>query len=406
MKISVLTCPFGLLVFNEEKELVDYLLFPKDSAKAARILYDVESGKPVEELTSLVQRLRNKGYSEFVFENGETARKIQETLRITATAAELSEIKALLRRNMAKIARETGFVEDSSQLMNWIRKVTLELTKIKVKRAVEKRDLMVAQAIQTIDDLDKTANLFMGRLREWYGLHFPELDRLVEKHETYARLVSELGERENFTVENLKSEGVPAKRAVKIAEAASASMGAELAVEDLEQIRTLSKRILELYDLRKHLEAYVDTVMNDVAPNVKALVGSLLGARLIALAGGLQNLAKMPASTIQVLGAEKALFRSLKTGTRPPKHGIIFQHTYLHQAKRWQRGKIARALAGKLAIAARTDAFGGKYVGERLKEDLEKRVTEIHTKYPQLPPRPKKEKKVKRGGRRRRARRS
>jgi len=115
----------------------------------------------------------------------------------------------------------------------------------------------------------------------------------------------------------------------------------------------------------------------------------------------------MPASTIQVLGAEKALFRSLKTGTRPPKHGIIFQHTYLHQAKRWQRGKIARALAGKLAIAARTDAFGGKYIGERLKEDLEKRVTEIHAKYSQPPIRlKKKEKKVKRRGRRRRARRS
>ena len=407
MKVSILACPFGLLAFSPENELVDYALFPRDPVKAAQILHGIESGKLVEELASLVQRLQNKGYAEFVFENGETARKTQETLGITATTAELSEIKAFLRRNMAKIAQETGFVEDSSQLTDWIRRVTFELAKMKVKRAVEKRDLMVAQAIQTIDDLDKTANLFMGRLREWYGLHFPELDRLVEKHETYARLVSELGERENFTVENLKNEGVPAKKAAKIAEAASASMGAELAAEDLEQIRTLSKRILELYDLRKRFEAYVDTVMEEVAPNVKALVGSLLGARLIALAGGLQNLAKMPASTIQVLGAEKALFRSLKTGTRPPKHGIIFQHTYLHQAKRWQRGKIARALAGKLAIAARTDAFGGKYIGERLKEDLEKRVTEIHAKYSQPPIRPKKkEKKVKRRGRRRRARRS
>jgi len=376
MKVSILACPFGLLAFSPENELVDYALFPRDPVKAAQILHGIESGKLVEELASLVQRLQNKGYAEFVFENGETARKTQETLGITATTAELSEIKAFLRRNMAKIAQETGFVEDSSQLTDWIRRVTFELAKMKVKRAVEKRDLMVAQAIQTIDDLDKTANLFMGRLRD-------------------------------FTVENLKNEGVPAKKAAKIAEAASASMGAELAAEDLEQIRTLSKRILELYDLRKRFEAYVDTVMDEVAPNVKALVGSLLGARLIALAGGLQNLAKMPASTIQVLGAEKALFRSLKTGTRPPKHGIIFQHTYLHQAKRWQRGKIARALAGKLAIAARTDAFGGKYIGERLKEDLEKRVTEIHAKYSQPPIRPKKkEKKAKRRGRRRRARRS
>jgi len=111
----------------------------------------------------------------------------------------------------------------------------------------------------------------------------------------------------------------------------------------------------------------------------------LLGARLIALAGGLTNLAKMPASTIQVLGAEKALFRSLKTGTRPPKHGIIFQHTLLHEAKKWQRGKIARAIAGKLAIAARTDAFGGRYAGEKLREDLERRIKEIQEKYVQPP---------------------
>ena len=111
--------------------------------------------------------------------------------------------------------------------------------------------------------------------------------------------------------------------------------------------------------------------MEEMAPNIRAVAGALLGARMISLAGGLQNLAMRPASTIQVLGAEKALFRSLKTGARPPKHGLIFQHTLLHDAKRWQRGKIARVIAGKLAIAARADAFGeGHYIGDRLKETL------------------------------------
>jgi nucleolar protein 56 len=307
---------------------------------------------------------------------------------------------------MEEIAVKTGFVKEATQLADWIRKVTVELTKLKVKRAVEKRDLMVAQAIQTLDDLDKTINLFMGRLREWYGLHFPELNRLVEKHETYARLVLSLGERENFTLENLKKEGIPAKKAEKIAKAALASMGAELSAEDLEKVQTVCKTILELYGLRRILESYVDVTMEEVAPNIKSIVGSLLGARLIAIAGGLENLAKMPASTIQVLGAEKALFRALKTGTRPPKHGIIFQHTFLHQAKKWQRGKIARAIAGKLAIAARTDAFGGKYIGEELKAGLEKRITEIHAKYSQPPTRPKKVEKAKRRRKKRRARRS
>ncbi len=398
MKVSILACPFGLLAFSPENELVDYALFPRDPVKAAQILHGIESGKLVEELASLVQRLQNKGYAEFVFENGETARKTQETLGITATTAELSEIKAFLRRNMAKIAQETGFVEDSSQLTDWIRIVTFELAKMKVKRAVEKRDLMVAQAIQTIDDLDKTANLFMGRLREWYGLHFPELDRLVEKHETYARLVSELGERENFSIKKLAELGVPERKAEKIIEAAEKSMGAAFRKEDLEKLRAICKTTLELYERRKELEKYVEEAMDEVAPNVKALVGALLGARLIALAGSLENLAKMPASTIQVLGAEKALFRALRTGSKPPKHGVIFQHTYLREAKRWQRGKIARALAGKLAIAARTDAYSGKFIGDELKTSLEKRIEEIKEKYsepPQKVYRPSKPKKRK-----------
>jgi nucleolar protein 56 len=276
-------------------------------------------------------------------------------------------------------------VKQGTELRDWIHKVTMELTKIRVRMAVEKRDLVVAQAIQTLDDLDKTVNLFMGRLREWYGLHFPELDRLLEKHETYARLVLKLGTRDNFTAENLEKEGIPKTRAQQIAETANVSMGAELIEGDLNQIQSMCKNALELYDRRQSLENYVDSTMDEVAPNIRALAGALLGARLIAIGGGLNNLAKMPASTIQVLGAEKALFRALKTGTQPPKHGIIFQHTIIHEAKYWQRGKLARALAGKLAIAARIDAFSGKYCGDQLKAGLERRIKEIHEKYEEPP---------------------
>jgi nucleolar protein 56 len=163
-------------------------------------------------------------------------------------------------------------------------------------------------------------------------------------------------------------------------------MGADMAEQDLSEIQALSKNVLELYELRKNMERYVENTMEEVAPNTKAVAGALLGARLIAIAGSLQNLAMRPASTIQVLGAEKALFRSLKTGARPPKHGLIFQHALLHDAKRWQRGKIARAIAGKIAIAARSDAFGGRYVGDRLKADIDKRIEEIRKKYKEPPP--------------------
>jgi nucleolar protein 56 len=256
-----------------------------------------------------------------------------------------------------------------------------------VKKTVERRDLLVAQAVQTVDDLDKSLNLFMSRLREWYGLHYPELDRLIDKHETYARLVVNLGTRDYFTAVNIKREGQAKAKAQKIAEVASASMGAELNEEDLTQIQAMCRNVLELHDTRQSLEKYIDSVMEEIAPNTRTIGGSLLGAHLVALAGGLVNLAKLPASTIQVLGAEKALFRSLKTKARPPKHGIIFQHPLIHDAKRWQRGKIARALAGKLTIAARVDAFNGKYAGDELKADLEKRIEEIKERY-EKPPTP------------------
>jgi nucleolar protein 56 len=170
-------------------------------------------------------------------------------------------------------------------------------------------------------------------------------------------------------------------------------MGAELLDSDLKQIREICERTLQLYDARYSLEKYTDGLMGEVAPNIEALAGPTLGARLVSLAGGLSNLAKMPSSTIQVLGAEKALFRSLRTGARPPKHGVIFQHRFVHDAKRWQRGRIARALAGKLAIAARSDAFSGKYIGDTLREDLEKRVEEIKEKKYKPKPKPARAKK-------------
>ena len=141
-----------------------------------------------------------------------------------------------------------------------------------------------------------------------------------------------------------------------------------------------------MYKLREGMETYLDKTMDEVAPNTKAIVGALLGARLIAISGGLQNLAKRPASTMQVLGAEKALFRAIKTGARPPKHGLIFQHTLIHDAQRWQRGKIARAIAGKLAIAVRIDVYRGTYAGDKLKKALDKRIEEIRAKYPEPPP--------------------
>jgi nucleolar protein 56 len=376
----------GVLGFDEQNNLVEGVLYPKDPKKIAENLAKTEAGNVIDEIVSLIDKLKEKNYTFFVFENAEIARNAHEKLKIAVEVVRPSEAGELLRGNLEKFAVKLDFVKEGAELRDLTHKVSVELTKMRVRKAGEKRDLVVVQGIQAIDDIDKTVNLFMGRIREWYGLHFPELDRLVEKHETYARLVVNLGRRDNFTIENLEKEDLPKNKVEQIAMVAEKSMGADLEDDDLTQIQILCKNALQLYDMRQKLEGYMDSTMDEVAPNIKALVGSLLGARLIALTGGLVNLAKKPASTVQVLGAEKALFRSLKTGARPPKHGIIFQHTIIHEGKRWQRGKMARALAGKLAIAARSDAFSGKYIGDDLKAGFERRIKEIQEKYEEAPP--------------------
>jgi len=384
MKTVIVQFPFGVAAFDEQGNLAEKVLFSKKPLAAAKSIMKIESGK-ISEISSLLTTLQNRGYDVFVFENAGIANDAQRKLGVGVEVAKASKVEAL-RGRMEQVAVETGFAKDAKELAAWNRNVSMELAKLRVKGAAEKRDLVIAQAIQTLDDLDRTVNLFMGRLREWYGIHFPELDRLIEKHETYARLVMNLGYRDNFSFETLEKEGIPKERAEVTAKAAETSMGADVAEQDLAEIQALSRNVLELYGLRKNMENYVDKTMEEVAPNTRAVAGALLGARLIAIAGSLQNLAMRPASTIQVLGAEKALFRSLKTGARPPKHGLIFQHALLHDAKRWQRGKIARALAGKIAIAARADAFGGKYVGDALKADVDKRLAEIREKYKEPPP--------------------
>ncbi len=386
MKATIIECLMGVFGFGEANKIVDHVFFPKNPQEIAERLGKVEAGKVLEETVLLVEKLQRKGYNIFVFESLRIAQNAREKLKIEVDVEKPSEAGELLRGNLEKLAVELRFVKKAAEFRELVHEVSMNLTKARVRKAVEKRDLLVVQAIQTVDDLDKTLNLFMSRIREWYGLHFPELDRLVDKHETYARLIVNIGTKGDFNAENLEKEGLPKAKGKHIAEISTASMGTDLNQGDIDQIQCMSRNTLQLYEVRQSLEKYLDSVMDEVAPNTRALVGTLLGARLIALAGGLTNLAKLPASTVQILGAEKALFRSLRTGTRPPKHGIIFQHSLIHEAKRWQRGKVARALSGKLTIAARIDAFSGKNVGDELKVDLEKRILEIKEKYAAPPP--------------------
>lgn len=384
MKVAIVPSVIGILALDEEGRIVDKEVFNKDAAEIAEKLFTLEQGRTIPEVKSLVERLKKQNYT-LLLDNPELADAVREELKANAEVKSLTDLTGKMQEKMGEVGVEVGFLKEPTEIKRWMREVTIELSKIRIKKATEKRDLLVVQAVHALDDLDQTLNLFSSRLREWYGIHFPELSRLIDRHETYARLVYTFGRRENFTVDRLEKEGFPRNKAAQIFEAAMASMGADLEDTDIEQMKRNAKDILQLYETRARLEKYLDEIMDEVAPNLKALAGSSLGARLIALAGGLENLAKMPASTVQVLGAEKALFRSLRTGAKPPKHGVIFQHSLVFRAKKWLRGKIARALAGKLSIAARTDAFTGNYIGDKLRDELMERIKEIEEKYSEPP---------------------
>ena len=280
MKAFIIQFPFGVAAFDEESSLVEKVLFPKEPQAAARSLLKAETGKFSDEIFSIVTLLKDVEYDTFVFENANLAEEIQRKMNLTVEVAKTAEAE-ILRSRMNEVAIESGFAEDQQKLSVWNRDVSLELVKLRIKGASEKRDLIVGQGIQTLDDLDRTVNLFMGRLREWYGVYFPELDRLIEKHETYSRLVINLGYRENFAVEKLEKENIPKERAQLAAKAAESSMGADIADADLSQIQALAKNILDFYGLRKSMENYVDRTMEELAPNVRTVAGALLGARSV-----------------------------------------------------------------------------------------------------------------------------
>lgn len=377
----------GAVALNENGDVITKVLYEGSTDEIADKMNRLEAGEPIDEVVKLINELRDRGITRIIVENRELARNLANKVTGVEIRSELpASVGNQYRNNLERYIREV-FGMDMQQYLARVYEITVTQTRHKLRKVVEKRDLFVAQAISSVDDLDKILNLISSRVREWYGLHFPELEDLVKDHREYMTLVTKLGHRSNFTVDNLTKLGLSQDRAKRIYEAASKSVGAEMSDWDLEPIRTYAGIYVQLSDLRNKLSQYIDEAMVEVAPNVRELVGSLLGARLIMLAGGLMRLALLPASTIQVLGAEKALFRALRTGSRPPKHGVIFQFPEIFRAPRWQRGKIARALAAKLAIAAKADAFTGNFIAPRLKEDLMKRIQEVKTVYAKPPPR-------------------
>ncbi|KAI3512826.1 hypothetical protein L1887_20146 [Cichorium endivia] len=253
-------------------------------------------------------------------------------------------------------------------------------SRAKVKFNVNRVDNMVIQAIFLLDTLDKDVNSFSMRVREWYSWHFPELVKIVNDNYLYAKLAKYIEDKSELSEDKLS--GLvdilgDEDKAKEVIEAAKASMGQDLSPVDLVNVKMFAQRVMDLAEYRKKLYDYLVAKMSDIAPNLAALIGEVVGARLISHAGSLTNLAKCPSSTLQILGAEKALFRALKTKGNTPKYGLIFHSSFIGRASAKNKGRMARYLANKCSIASRIDCFSEKSTtsfGDKLREQVEERL--------------------------------
>lgn len=226
----------------------------------------------------------------------------------------------------------------------------------KLKFSADKVDVMVIQAIKLIEDMDRELNVYAMRTREWYGWHFPEMGKLISDHVAYARVIITAGRRDGFVEADLTTV-LPEEIAEAAKAAAEISMGTDVSDEDLENVQLLAAQVIQYSEYRTQISNFLENRMRALAPNLTALVGWLVGAKLIAHAGSLRSLSMSAASTIQILGAEKALFRALKTKHNTPKYGILYNSSLVGQASQKMKGKIARMLAAKTALGLRIDAI-------------------------------------------------
>jgi nucleolar protein 56 len=363
-----ITTWFGTFLLDPESgDIIKQILFPKDASELAVRLEQIQTGGILAEEKKLL-----KGINDSI--------NVTEP-RLKALGNQVDAVLPL-SENIELTPEEFQFDP------GLYHKAILELGKLRIKQSVGK-DHFIIQAVNGLDDLNQTANLLSERLHEWYGLHWPELEWLVKDTE-YVTLISGWGDKqtilETSDIEELKSLNV------------SDSVGSMFESEDKEAVMGFAKQLKYVLESKSQLENYITQSMESIAPNMTSITGPIIGARLIALTGSLSRLAKVTSSTIQLLGAEKALFRHLRDGEAPPKHGIIFQHPLIHNAPYWQRGKIARAFAGKISIATKLDFNSDKVIGDELADDLKRRIDEIKKKYPSAPPKKKRWNNLRTGG--------
>jgi nucleolar protein 56 len=384
MRAILFICEGGLALVDESFQPLASRRFSSDPVYAAEKMLNGES---TQEFVALLDEAKRKNVDTILVHD----QKLFPPIIDSGFAVKLMEptLLASLHRERLSLIVRSGFASDTESARQLVQSFAVQRALRRLVEYAGRPDRHVAQAVSCVEELDRINNLIWGRLREWYSLHFPELASLVTDANMYSQMVLQFGRRELFTPEALSRLAISEAKSRAIIQASRESKGADLRDEDLAQISRLAETYLHLDAMRKRMSEHVSKTMQIIAPNLTSVVGPLVGAKLIARAGGLDKLASLPSSTIQLLGAEKALFRSLRTGTKPPKHGILFQHPLVHGSPRWQRGKIARVLANAVAIAARIDLYRGE-LDATLPQKLERRVAEIKAKYASPPSKPEK----------------
>ncbi|KAJ6567370.1 Nop domain-containing protein [Mycena vulgaris] len=316
----------------------------------------------VEDITALQKGKLGKGLKDFLTEEVVDKGKSKESLLVIdphlshSIAKKLSINVSALEGKNEDLWR--GIRSQLTALLNGVDPKDLatmslglshSLSRFKLKFSPDKVDTMVVQAIALLDDLDKEINIYAMRVKEWYGWHFPEMAKIIVDNIAYAKVIRLMGFRTNASSTSISKAVVKA--------AAEISMGTEISDSDITHIHSLCDQVISISAYRTQLADYLRNRMNAIAPNLTALVGELVGARLISHAGSLLSLAKHPASTVQILGAEKALFRALKTKHDTPKYGLIYHASLIGQAPPKLKGKMARMVATKAALSIRVDAL-------------------------------------------------
>lgn len=286
-------------------------------------------------------------------------------LRYSKKEEEFEKLKPIpdnrfLRENFRQVMIRAGLAKNDREINLLLSRIGIELVKQRLRRP--NYEQVIKLLAGTIEQLDKNLNSFSERLREWYGLHFPEFTKAVKDAERMVELIAKYGKREK--IKGFESQ-------------ANKSAGMEFSEQDLKAVREWASCISRLYHQRKQLFGYLEDLSRQVMPNLTALAGPFLAAKLLEHAGSLEKLARLPVSTIQLLGAEKALFRHLKAKAKVPKHGIIFLHPLIQQAKPELRGKIARILAAKLSLAAKIDYFSKEDRSKELKKALDDQISRL-----------------------------